>query len=299
MRRFQHIVTNLSLQDSDAAVLRWTSNLARMAGSKKVTLMYGWQPVDIPPELKARYPWLLEPGEGVAQERMNSLIEENLDLADGVELNRVVFQGSPLGEILHVTQKEDADLVVCGRQVSDIFLSEKLARKAPCSVLTVPAETKTKFQRVMVAVDYSEFSREALDVGLAFAEAEGVALTVFHAFSVPWGQSRATISREEFVRELREFHEKELRAIVDEVGSRGVEVEYSLQESAIKPTAIASAVEEQGHDLVVIGCRGRHAIYATLLGSTAESILRECPAPVVAVKSKNSGKSFLSALSGA
>ncbi len=279
MRRFQHILTNLSLQDSDAAVLRWTSNLARMANTSKVTLMYGWQPVDIPPELKARYPWLLEPGEGVAQERMDALIKDNLKLAEGVELNRVVFQGSPLGEILHVTQKEDADLVVCGRQVSDIFLSEKLARKAPCSVLTVPAETETKFRQVMVAVDYSEFAREALDVALAFAEAEGVKLTVFHAYSVPWGQSRATVSREDFIKELREFHAKELRNIVAEVGPRGVEIDYRLQESVVTPTAIATAVEEQGQDLVVIGCRGRHAIYATLLGSTAESILRECPVP--------------------
>lgn len=298
MRRFQHIVTNLTLQDSDAVALEWTSNIARLAGSRKITLMHGWQPVDIPAELKERYPWLLEPGEDVASKRMDALIKEHLKVGDDVEIERVVFQGSPLGEILEVTQKGDADLVVCGKNVSDLFLSEKLARKAPCSVLTVPPSSEISFRKVMVAVDYSDYSRSALDVALAFAQAEDASLTVFHAFEVPWGQSRSTISRKEFVAELKEFHGRELRRFVAEVGDRGVEVEYRIQESMIAPTALASAVTESGDELVVIGCRGRHAIYATLLGSTAETILRECPVPVVAVKSKGSQKSFLAALSG-
>lgn len=298
MRRFQHIVTNLTLQDSDASVLEWTSNIARLSGSRKISVVYGWQPVDIPTELKERYPWLLEPGEDVALERMDALLKDHLKVEDEVEIERVVFQGSPLGEILDVTQKGDADLVICGKNASDLFLSEKLARKAPCSVLTVPPKSATTFGKVMVAVDYSEYSRNALDVALAFANAEEAKLTVFHAFEVPWGQSRATISREEFVKDLREFHSRELRRFIAEVGSRGVEIEYRIQESTIAPIAIASAVRDSGDDLVVIGCRGRHAIYATLLGSTAETILRECPVPVVAVKSKGSQKSFLAAISG-
>ena len=55
-------------------------------------------------------------------------------------------------------------------------------------------------------------------------------------------------------------------------------------------------MNEENHDLVTIGCRGHDAIYATLLGSTAEEILRTCPVPVVAVKKKASTKSFLAAL---
>lgn len=298
MRRFQHIVTNLTLQDSDASVLEWTSNIARLAGSRKITVVHGWQPVDIPRELKERYPWLLEPGEDVALERMAELLKNHLQVGDEVEIEQVVFQGSPLGEILAITKKGDADLVICGKNVSDLFLSEKLARKASCSVLTVPPKSATSSQNILVAVDYSEHSRVSLDVALAFAEAEGAKLTVFHAFEVPWGQSRATISREDFVAELRDFHTRELQRFVEEVGPRGVDVEYRIQESVVAPTAIASVVEENENDMVVIGCRGRHAIYATLLGSTAETILRECPVPVVAVKSKGSQKSLLDALTG-
>ena len=298
MKRFQHIVVNLSLQDADASVLRWAANLVRLAGAHKVSVLHAWQPVDIPAELKERYPWLLEPGEDVALKRMNELIAAHLQVDEGVEIDRVVYRGSPLGEVLRVAESGNADLVVCGRSASDVFLSEKLARKAPCSVLTVPPTAGTDFDRVMVPVDYSEYSRHALDVALAFAQAENAKLTVFHAFEVPWGQSRSTLSREEFVSDLRHFHNRRLRELVQEVGDRGVEIDYKIKESLLAPTAIAAAVDEGGHDLVIIGCRGHHAIYATLLGSTAESILHGCPVPVVAVKAKGSQRSFLAALRG-
>lgn len=299
MQRFQHIVVNLTLQDADAAVLSWTANLVRLARAKKVSVLHAWQPVDIPAELKERYPWLLEPGESMALKRMNALLDQYLRVDDGVEIVRVVYRGSPLGEVLRVAESGDADLVVCGRSVADVFLSEKLARKAPCSVLTVPPLGSTDFNRVMVPIDYSKYSRHALDVGLAFAMAEEAKLTVFHAFEVPWGQSRSTMSRGDFVRDLHQFHERKLREFVAEIGARGVEVDYQVRESLLAPTAIASAVEEGGHDLVIIGCRGHHAIYATLLGSTAESILHGCPVPVAAVKAKGSQASFLAALRGA
>jgi nucleotide-binding universal stress UspA family protein len=298
MKRFQHIVVNLSLKDTDASVLSWTSNLVRLANSGKVTVLHAWQPVDIPAELKERYPWLLEPGEDVAGQRMDELIAQHLQVDPTVQVERVVFRGSPLGEVLRVAESGDADLVVCGRSAADIFLSEKLARKAPCSVLTVPSFAGSDFDRVMVPVDYSEYSRQALDIALAFAAAEHAKLTVFHAFEVPWGQSRSTMARPDFVADLRIFHERRLREFVEEVGPRGVQIDFKIKESLLTSTAIASAVEEGGHDLVIIGCRGHHAIYATLLGSTAESILHGCPVPVVAVKAKGSQRGLLAALRG-
>ena len=174
------------------------------------------------------------------------------------------------GEVLRVTVEGGADLVVCGRSPEEIQLGERLARKAPCSVLSVPADASPGFGRILAPVDYSAFSRQALDVALAFAQAGGVKLTAMHAFEVHWGHGRSALSREEFVADLREFHERRLREFVDETGRRGVEVEYLVRESALPGAAIADEVARGGHDLVVVGCRGHDAIYATLLGSTGE-----------------------------
>jgi nucleotide-binding universal stress UspA family protein len=296
MKRFHHIVAYLSLNDSDATVLAWVSNIARLADASRISLVHAWRPVDIPQQVIERYPWLLEPGVKVAEERIEKLRADHLSTDAGVAVDVVVHEGNALGELLRVLLDTDADLVVCGRDGEDVYLSEKLARKAPCSLLTVPANASTEFKRVLAALDYSSYSRKALDVARAFAESGKAGLTIFHAFAVHWGQSRSTIPREEFVKDLKSFHEERLRTLAASLDLHGVEPEIHLRESALPPAAIARAVNEENHDLVTIGCRGHDAIYATLLGSTAEEILRTCPVPVVAVKKKASTKSFLAAL---
>lgn len=296
MHRFQHILTNLSLKDEDAGVLDWTGTVARLAESGKITTLHTWNPVDIPDELKDRYPWLLEPGKSVSSERMQELVDAHLQAPSMTEAEHVIRQGSPLGEALSIAESGEVDLVVCSRSKEDIYLSEKLARKAPCSVLSVPEGASTDITRVLVPVDFSSHSSEALEVALAFASAVGAELTLMHAFTVPWGEAKAKVARPEIVDEFKELHEARLRKLAASVDSRGVDLKFHVIEAASAPKAVNAAVAADGHDLVVIGCRGRHAIYATLLGSTAEAILHGCPVPVVAVKSKETARQMLSAL---
>ncbi len=298
MKRFAHIVTHLSLQDSDASVLAWTSIVARLAGSRRVTLLHPWHPLEIPAELKERYPWLLQPGIEISRERLDQLCSLHLDLDPAVHVDRLVLEGSPLALHLQILADTDADLVICGRTKEDWSLVEKLARKAPCSLLSVPADAPARFERVLVAVDHSQFSEGAVDVARAFALAGGAGLTLFHAFEVPYGHERALITRETFVEGLRTYNETRMAKLAEEVRARGIEPEIHLRESALPPAAIAAAVNAENHDLVVIGCRGRDAIYATLLGSTAEAILRECPAAVVAVKPKGPSSGIPQAMRG-
>lgn len=296
MQRFKNLLTNLSLKDEETAVLKWTGVVAKMAESEQLTALNTWNPVDIPTELRERYPWLLEPGKEPLEARMDELLTEHLDLPAGLKINKVVTQGSALGEVLRLAESGEADLVVCGRSAEDIYLSEKLARKAPCSVLSVPPDASADIKRVLVATDYSNFSDQALDVGIAFAQASGASLTLMHAFSIPWGEAKATTARPEIISEFEQLHGARLRQMVSRADSRGVEINFHVVESSSAPAAINAVVESGSHDLVVVGCRGRHAIYATLLGSTAEAILHGCPVPVVAVKSKGAARQVLAAL---
>ncbi|RME68044.1 MAG: hypothetical protein D6781_11895 [Verrucomicrobia bacterium] len=296
MKRFQHIVGHLTLNDSDAEVLAWISNVASLASSTRITLVHAWLPIEIPAAVRERYPWLVEPGAKVAEQRARELVETHLQTPDSVEVSFEVRQGNALGELLEVIERDGADLVVAGRDEANIYLVEKLARKAPCSVLAVPAGVGTGFRKVLAAVDYSAFSLQALDVGHAFAQAGQAGLTLFHAFSLPWGHQRATVPKDRLLTDLENHHREQLERLVRSINLTGVMPELHLRESALPAFAIADAVRQGAHDLVVIGCRGRDSVYATLLGSTAEEILRTCPVPVVAVKAKGSGKAFLETL---
>lgn len=298
MNRFQNLLVSLSLKDEDRAALSWAGEVARLAGSAQITALHTWTPVDVPAELQQRYPWLMEPGTENLRARMQEIVARDLRLPDDTGLVCEVQQGSALGEVLEMAEQGEVDLVICGRGDEGMRISEKLARKAPCSVLSVPSVAPQQVRRILVAIDFSDYSNEALEIALAFARAAGARLTLLHAFTIPWGEAKATTARPEIIEEFRALREARLHRKTARLKITDVELDYVVVDSSSPANAVNDAVEAGSHDLVVIGCRGRHAIYATLLGSNAESILHRCPVPVVAVKSKNSTRDFLAVLRG-
>lgn len=293
MQRFQRLLTALTLNDDDATVLAWTSLVARLSGARHLTCLHSWDPVEIPAALRQRYPWLLDPGEQELRERMTAGVAQHLTAPAGLAPTLHLRRGARLGEILRLAEEEQSDLIVVARGPGDAALAEKLARKAPCSVLAVPAGAPARCERVVGAVDFSPFSAGATEVAAAFARAAGGSLTLLHAYRCAWGHHRAAVPREELAADLRAHFLQELTLLSRHHAALGLEVGAMVTESALPARAIAEHAAHAGSDLVAIGCRGHHAIYATLLGSTAEAILRECPCPVIAVKPKGSGASLL------
>ncbi len=298
MQRFQRLLAALTLTEDDATVLAWTSLVARLSGARHLTCLHGWNPVEIPADLRQRYPWLLEPGEQELRERMEALVARHLAPPEGVAPALQLRRGALLGEILRHAEEEQTDLIVVARGPGHAALAEKLARKAPCSVLAVPAGAPARCERVLGAADFSPFSASALDVAAAFARAAGGSLTLLHAYRCAWGHHRATVPREELAADLRAHFLQELTLLSRGYATGGLDVGAMVTESALPARAIADYAAQAGSDLVAIGCRGHHAIYATLLGGTAEAILRECPRPVIAVKAKGSGVSLLQLMRG-
>lgn len=187
-------------------------------------------------------------------------------------------------------------MIVVNRDRRDAGLAEKLARKAPCSVLGVPDQAPVKLDHILAAFDFSEFSRSALEVAVAFSKPTEAKLSIIHSFEVPWGLHKTGVSREQLVTETKSFLGQELKRETASAVSGLNGHSHEVVESSLPEAALARAADEWKCDLVVIGCRGHGAIYATLLGSTAEAILRESPVPVLAVKPKGSGVPLLEQL---
>ncbi len=297
MKRFQHLDAFLDLRDDDQSLLRWVEKIAAMATPARVTLLHCWNALSIPAPVRQQYPWLLEPGEATLRARAEELVSRHLrQLPPGTALEIAIKQGNTLATLLDELARHQADLVVVKRDNGDFALAEKLARKAPCSVLGIPTTALVKCEHILVPTDFSEYSRQALEIGCAFASATQARLSLLHAYEVPYGRQRAHCSDEQLARDVRHYLAGEMDREAMWVAERGLSPTTHLVESALPAGAIARTAEQQGCDFVVIGCRGHGAVYATLLGSTAESILQRTPVPVLAVKAKGSGLSLLAQL---
>ena len=286
MKRFNKILAVLTLQENDASVLRWAALLATHAHSSKVHCLLSWQSADVPESIGRNHPWLLEPNEAARHIHISKMVAAELKLPLSCTTQVDVRQGNPLSDALAEAAAGEYDLILVARNPADSSLAEKLARKAPCSVLAVPPDGRAECRSILAAVDFSTYSRAAVDVAAAIALATGASLTLFHVFRFDWGHQRALGVGDQLAADLRAYYIGELARLSVELAALGVNAGTRVAPGTLPAHGIANAATEGSVDLVVIGCRGHHAIYATLLGSTAESILRHSAKPVLAVKAK-------------
>ena len=300
MKRFKHIVTPLSLTEADERIIGWTSKITRLAESEKVVFVHPMDIGEIPDEAKKKYPWLLGPIGDKAIEQMKAKVEELWDGHPEVEFEyRALDRPSQALAVLEVVLEESADLVVVCRGAFGNDLAIRLARKAPCSVMVIPSNSKVELNNITVPVDFSEHSERALDVATAFASAEGLAaIASINVFDVGRMAHRATIPIEEVRQMTADFVAKEHQAFLSKAETKGVSVSDKQVCSMIKPEAIISEARNNGSNLIVIGTRGKDTIAALLLGSVSEGLLRSSDIPVIAAKDKGAGLNLVKALLG-
>ncbi len=298
MYRFEKLLVNLSLTETDIPTLKLASKIAHLAASKSVTFVYAREAVEIPEPLKRDYPWLIAPIEESSRLRAEAFVRDFFKPEPECQISILMKNQSPTVALLELTLQEDIDLIVTGDFDLDRSLAIKLARKAPCSVLLVPAQTNGDFSKICLSLDMSKYSDYVLGCAVAFASSKELKdIDCVNFYSIPEGFHKTNLPRARFQEELKELSEKQIQAFLDKHELNGVKVSAKAVASPIPGTTLLSLVSKNQYDLLVIGCRGKDALTATLLGSNAEDVLRGAQkSAVLAVKEKGTGKSFLQSL---
>jgi nucleotide-binding universal stress UspA family protein len=140
-------------------------------------------------------------------------------------------------------------------------------------------------QKILVAVDFSEYADSVLDVAVEFAKQLSAELHLVHAFDVriPLVTPYEVAIPTAFIEEAREAAASKLAALIGKVAEDGVTATSHLSEVPAA-SAIVDLAEELGADLIIMGTRGHTGLKHVLLGSVAERTLRHAPCSVLTVK---------------
>ena len=139
------------------------------------------------------------------------------------------------------------------------------------------------YKHLLIAVDFSASTDQVLKRGISLANTSNASISLIHVVEF----AQVDLSNElvmpqelELDRELVELAEKKLAALAEkhDLGSSQRFVSQGSTKREILNTA-----KEEGIDLIVIGCHGRHGIQL-LLGSTANAVLHGAPCDVLAVR---------------
>lgn len=297
MYRYKRILVNLDFGDQDITLIRYAAMITRMAKSEEIYFLHVTDNLEIPEAVRREYPVLLQPPDEFAQEKMEKMILQHFDGHGETEFTYEVLAGRPLDELLRQIRQNHIDLVIVDGQSLQGGLAEKLARKAPCSVLTIPPGASARVNEVLVAVDFSEHSAAAVDVAVAFAAAARVPrLHTVHVYRVPAGYHKAGISYQAFAAIMHENAEENFKQFISPLNLKGLEVEPHFVLNDNTANAIQDTLAADRFDLLVLGARGRGAGATVLLGSVTERLIQTTKVPLLAVKKKGEGLSLLEAL---
>ena len=203
-------------------------------------------------------------------------------------VHRRVGFGRGLELVLRHAEEVAADLLVLGvhRNASGrgLFVGttvERIIRHGETPVLVVRDRVEGPYRKVLVAVDFSPYSRRAAE--FALSELPMAEVVLVHAYDVPFkGFITGRSAREEVSKRHQEqfdaMVEGEMKALVDSLPENGNRIERVMREGTVRE------VKQRKPELLVIGTHGRNGVAHALLGSVAEDLLNAPPCDVLAVK---------------
>ncbi|MGH7342162.1 MAG: universal stress protein, partial [Candidatus Rokuibacteriota bacterium] len=141
----------------------------------------------------------------------------------------------------------------------------------------------------MCPVDFSEFSRRALDHAVALARWYNSSITVLHVATPAPAPAVAPYVGPEALQPFaltdvdRERLRQELRIFVAAEGAPGVAIDTRVEEGIDVHEEILVQAQRLASDLIVLGTHGRSGFQRLFLGSVAEKVLRKAVCPVMTV----------------
>ena len=287
------------------------SRWARRAEDYACTLACSWRAsltvlsvAEFPPGLNPDYP--------VNQQYLADLLKNaSSQLVDlkgraerrGIAVTTRVATGIPSEEVITAARAEDSELLVVGTRgktgLAHVLLgstAERVIRGAPCPVLAVrmePTDAEQEegtpsrpvtLERILVPVDFSDCSLDALEYAVAVAQQAKASLMLLHVLEpvsygldFTLGQSRA--------RRLEvETWTKRLEELASSHRHPDMTVESRLR-GGLPADSILDSARTLPCDLIVMGTHGRRGISHTISGSVAEAVLRKALCPVLTVRS--------------
>ncbi|RJO64808.1 MAG: universal stress protein [Myxococcales bacterium] len=145
--------------------------------------------------------------------------------------------------------------------------------------------------RILVGIDFSEYSREAARYAIFFAQKLGASMTVVHICDArayvgsgfaPFHLAtlRQYVSQQQAI---EVSHLEELKTFVEELPHENVSIDYVVCTGAPAAELIRIAAEQKA-DLIIVGTHGRTGLTGMLIGSTTEKIVRKSKCPVLTIK---------------
>jgi nucleotide-binding universal stress UspA family protein len=167
-----------------------------------------------------------------------------------------------------------------------LVVTDRAGRRRATAPVIELAPIKVHIRKIMVPLDFSEPSHQALHYARVFAEQFGATITLLHVVEpmlYPAELGYVPLAAEDLDQKRMADVKNRLSALAAQMGDN-VKVETVLRLGR-SWREICDSAKAANTDLLIIATHGYTGIKHALMGSTAERVVRHAPCPVLTVRS--------------
>lgn len=303
MYHLKRILVCVDLSAMDEEVICYASEISEIMEADTIYFLHVAKDLNLPEDIAKDYKDVLAPIDETIKHQVDETVSKYFSKQQRATIHIDVLEGKPTDLVIKYAKRKDVDLIVMGKhggKERPKIQFDRVVELSHCSVLYVPKKAEIKIDTIVVAMDFSEHAKLALEQAIHIKEKrEAVTIYGLHVYHVPSGYHMTGKSYEEFAEIMKGHAQNDAHKFFKKhkIDEAACEMHYALTENDRIDDELNEFATKKNADLIMIGSQGRTAAAAFLLGSVAEHILHyDTNIPVFVVKKKNENMSFLQAL---
>lgn len=277
---FPNIIVGLDFTELDETILNYVDFVSQKFGFNRIHFIH------VTPNLEAEEDFVKEfgnskggePWDEILKAKMKGEVEKHTDF-QGIETTFEILEGYPADQIIHWANVKEVDLIVMGKK--DVgsgsgIQAKKIARHSAHSMLFVSENAVEQLKEILVPVDYSEHSIQAINCAHNLQSKENSCqLRIVHVYDVPAERLRIIHSYEHMRKMFRKAAEDAFDKFTEKLNYSLENYEVDLlQDDYINPAKqIYRHAKKVKPDLMIMGAKGHSKLELLIIGSVTENIL--------------------------
>ncbi len=283
MADFKRVIVALDMTKFDERLISFAGALVEDSAVDKVYFATVVPKFHKPEHINPKYLHLFKGNFYAAEHAKRQIIDKihrHFGDSSGVRVEIVVRKGYHARKLLDLIDKEKVDLLIVGKKKIDFgtgLRARRVARACRCSVFFLSTTGDADWRRILVPIDFSDYSAKALRYALELKKSKPmIQIDCLHVLEFQKAHSflddfdyaqyvelLKTTSEESFVKFIKNNHfDRDLFDTIFTEADYGSTSEYILDYA-----------KEHQMDLVVLGAQGHSGLRNFFFGSVSENFV--------------------------
>lgn len=151
--------------------------------------------------------------------------------------------------------------------------------------LTTLGDTGLELNKILVSVDFSEFSDKAVEYALLLARAYKAELTLVHVLTSFHKEDEETYQSmiEDMIKKRQARIRQNFEIFLQKESGKDFQANFTVIQGNSVADALTNFLQSNPFDLLLMGTHGRSGLKHFVPGSVAEKMTRTCPIPLLTV----------------